>query len=660
MTPSLSGRIATVWLGVRPIMRLASAPTARTPPVLVLIATTAGSLSTMPRPRTYTRVFAVPRSTAISRPRNARLLAMRGEALPGDRWAGRGTGAGHGHVGLSQGREEQRHLARSRLRRVAAVHHVLPDVQGVVAAHRTRRGLDRIGHPHEPADRVDRAGPLDDQGDERPGGDEVDELAEERLVRVLGVVPLGDAPIQRAQLERDEREALALQPGDDLADQPAPDAVRFDEDEGALEIGHEGTLPAATDPQRDHPQQPEQRSEHRHRPGPQGGDDRGDLHHGAQDVAGAGAQQPDRGDTGEREPAAERGGGLDAEPAGDREDRDREQQHERLEGEHARREDPHRAARCSSRRAAPTVTTDPVTRTPVPPSPSSSASDTAASIASSSRGATSTRSAPNTSTATAASASADRARGESLCVMTTSASTGSRASSTPRTSLSASIATTPTRRVNANASDNAAARAPAPAGLCAASSSTVGLERTTSSRPGDVTRAKAARTTSPSSSCRPPPTNASTAARASVAFCAWCAPCSGRNTSSYPPVSPRSDSCWPPTATRRVRTPNSSPSRATVAPTSAARPSSTCAASSGWCASRTSAPGCTMPAFSRALSATVAPSSGWSSAIGVTTTTGACTTFVASHSPPIPTSRTATSTGASANAANAIAVSSSK
>ena len=34
------------------------------------IATTLGSDSTMPRPRTYTSVFAVPRSTAMSRPPN--------------------------------------------------------------------------------------------------------------------------------------------------------------------------------------------------------------------------------------------------------------------------------------------------------------------------------------------------------------------------------------------------------------------------------------------------------------------------------------------------------------------------------------------------------------------------------------------------------------
>ena len=44
--------MATMLLGVRPIMRLALAPTATMPWVLVLTATTLGSFSTMPRPRT--------------------------------------------------------------------------------------------------------------------------------------------------------------------------------------------------------------------------------------------------------------------------------------------------------------------------------------------------------------------------------------------------------------------------------------------------------------------------------------------------------------------------------------------------------------------------------------------------------------------------------
>src|SRR4051794_27681681 len=49
-------------------MRFASAPTAWISPDSESSAITDGSDSTMPRPRTYTSVLAVPRSTATSRP----------------------------------------------------------------------------------------------------------------------------------------------------------------------------------------------------------------------------------------------------------------------------------------------------------------------------------------------------------------------------------------------------------------------------------------------------------------------------------------------------------------------------------------------------------------------------------------------------------------
>jgi hypothetical protein len=63
--------------GVRPSIRFASTPTACTSPVRWSIATTDGSESTMPRPRTYTSVFAVPRSTAMSRPPKPPRLSKR-------------------------------------------------------------------------------------------------------------------------------------------------------------------------------------------------------------------------------------------------------------------------------------------------------------------------------------------------------------------------------------------------------------------------------------------------------------------------------------------------------------------------------------------------------------------------------------------------------
>src|SRR5215510_5278204 len=66
MTPSFIGLIATMLPGVRPSISLASFPTASTRPLILLIATIDGSLTTIPLPRAYTQVLAVPRSIARS------------------------------------------------------------------------------------------------------------------------------------------------------------------------------------------------------------------------------------------------------------------------------------------------------------------------------------------------------------------------------------------------------------------------------------------------------------------------------------------------------------------------------------------------------------------------------------------------------------------
>src|SRR5580658_10805079 len=68
--------------GVRPIIRFASAPTANGRPSLMSTATTDGSLKIMPRPRTYTNVLAVPRSTAMSRPSQKNRLSPMGSDPP--------------------------------------------------------------------------------------------------------------------------------------------------------------------------------------------------------------------------------------------------------------------------------------------------------------------------------------------------------------------------------------------------------------------------------------------------------------------------------------------------------------------------------------------------------------------------------------------------
>src|ERR1019366_1062502 len=84
MTPSFIGLMATMLPGVRPSISLASLPTASTSPVFLLMATIEGSLTTMPLPRAYTSVLAVPRSMARSLENiqnNERRLCERDEPL---------------------------------------------------------------------------------------------------------------------------------------------------------------------------------------------------------------------------------------------------------------------------------------------------------------------------------------------------------------------------------------------------------------------------------------------------------------------------------------------------------------------------------------------------------------------------------------------------
>jgi hypothetical protein len=62
---------------------------------------------------------------------------------------------------------------------------------------------------------------------------------------VLGVVLLGDTPLDVAQLKRGQLQALALDAGDDLTDQATTDAVRLDQDQGAL--AHDRSSQAPSD-----------------------------------------------------------------------------------------------------------------------------------------------------------------------------------------------------------------------------------------------------------------------------------------------------------------------------------------------------------------------------------------------------------------------------
>src|SRR3954463_11858085 len=173
MTPSFRGRMAWMWAGVRPIIRLASVPTASKRLSRALIATTDGSSSTMPRPRTYTTVLAVPKSTAMSRPMNwertvsdIRVPSVRADSwrtLVGAQHDGPAPTRGHRVDGVtrlqqspwSHVREPQRDLARGGLVTVARVHEVLGRRGGEITANRPRlrvvdlRRADELAYERE-------------------------------------------------------------------------------------------------------------------------------------------------------------------------------------------------------------------------------------------------------------------------------------------------------------------------------------------------------------------------------------------------------------------------------------------------------------------------------------------------------------------------------
>src|SRR5918912_168929 len=84
--------------------------------------------------------------------------------------------------------EPQLDLALRRLGGIGAVHEVVGHREGEVAADRPGRRVGRVRRTHRRPHRLDGTLAFDDEGQRRPRRDEVDELAEERLLGVLSVV----------------------------------------------------------------------------------------------------------------------------------------------------------------------------------------------------------------------------------------------------------------------------------------------------------------------------------------------------------------------------------------------------------------------------------------------------------------------------------------
>src|SRR5437016_6990113 len=98
--------------------------------------------------------------------------------------------------------EPQPDLPLRGLRRVRAVHEVVRHREREIAADRSGRGVRGIRRAHRRPDDRDRRLALEHEHQRRCRGDELDQLAEERLLLVLGVVLLGEFAIDGQELCR--------------------------------------------------------------------------------------------------------------------------------------------------------------------------------------------------------------------------------------------------------------------------------------------------------------------------------------------------------------------------------------------------------------------------------------------------------------------------
>src|SRR5207247_4689898 len=107
--------------------------------------------------------------------------------------------------------------------------------QREVAADRAGGGVSRVRRADRRAGDSDRALALEGQRQGRPRRDERDQLAEERLLGVLGVVLLGQRAVDRYEPRLPHNEPAPLEAAEDLACEPARQRVRLDQNQGPLD-----------------------------------------------------------------------------------------------------------------------------------------------------------------------------------------------------------------------------------------------------------------------------------------------------------------------------------------------------------------------------------------------------------------------------------------
>lgn len=124
------------------------------------------------------------------------------------------------------------------LHRVGAVADVTANLNTEVSSDGAGLAVSRVGLTQHHPPCLDRVESLPDHGHHGAGGHVGHQAGKEGLLGQIGIVLLQVLLGSLHKLHGDQLESLLLEPLDNLADQPAVDAVRLDHDEGALGVGH--------------------------------------------------------------------------------------------------------------------------------------------------------------------------------------------------------------------------------------------------------------------------------------------------------------------------------------------------------------------------------------------------------------------------------------
>jgi hypothetical protein len=115
------------------------------------------------------------------------------------------------------------------------MHEVERHLDCKVSADRAWRSFDRVCCADHLPRRVNCLLTFEHQRDNRPARYELDQLTEERLFGMLGVVSLGELTINGHLFERGDAQALALEARDDLTGEASFEAIGLDQDQGLVD-----------------------------------------------------------------------------------------------------------------------------------------------------------------------------------------------------------------------------------------------------------------------------------------------------------------------------------------------------------------------------------------------------------------------------------------